>query len=227
MAGGTHALDILLAPADFEIGTPSIVVVTGGESFLGRQVLDTAPRPARARRGGPGPGPGGSSPATSRSTHATSSTRRPRCPCSPRPRGRRSSGRPTPSSRRRGHPRRHRLGATGRPRPGDPRGQDVSRDHAAGEGGRQAGAGDRYRNPGPPGHGRLGPEVGRDEPRHQARPADRRAAARAGRGQSRAGRSGPGPPGRRHARRQPLARRFLRRRSTSLPARRASGRPGA
>jgi DNA polymerase III subunit delta len=39
LAGGTHALDILLAPEALEIGTPSIVVVAGGEPFLSRSVL--------------------------------------------------------------------------------------------------------------------------------------------------------------------------------------------
>lgn len=39
MASGTHALDVLLAPDEFQIGTPSIVVVAGGEPFLGRRIL--------------------------------------------------------------------------------------------------------------------------------------------------------------------------------------------
>lgn len=39
MAGGTHALDILIAPAGLAIDDPSILVITGGEAFLARQVL--------------------------------------------------------------------------------------------------------------------------------------------------------------------------------------------
>ncbi len=39
MAGGTHALDILLAADGLEIGSPSIIVITGGEPFLSRHVL--------------------------------------------------------------------------------------------------------------------------------------------------------------------------------------------
>ena len=39
MAGGTHALDILISPAGLALGTPSIVVVSGGEAFLTRRVL--------------------------------------------------------------------------------------------------------------------------------------------------------------------------------------------
>jgi len=39
VAGGTHALDVLLAPADFGVGTPSLVVIVGGEDFLARQIL--------------------------------------------------------------------------------------------------------------------------------------------------------------------------------------------
>ena len=39
MAGGTHALDILLAPAEFAIGSPSIIVLAGGDTFLARQTL--------------------------------------------------------------------------------------------------------------------------------------------------------------------------------------------
>ncbi len=39
MAGGTHALDILLAPEALEIAASSIVVVAGGEPFLSRRIL--------------------------------------------------------------------------------------------------------------------------------------------------------------------------------------------
>ncbi len=39
MAGGTHALDLLLAADTLEIGSPSIIVVAGGEPFLGRHLL--------------------------------------------------------------------------------------------------------------------------------------------------------------------------------------------
>jgi DNA polymerase III subunit delta len=39
LAGGTHALDILLAADAFEIGSPSIIVLAGGEPFLSRHLL--------------------------------------------------------------------------------------------------------------------------------------------------------------------------------------------
>jgi len=39
MAGGTHALDILLAPESLALGVPSIIVLHGDEPFLARHVL--------------------------------------------------------------------------------------------------------------------------------------------------------------------------------------------
>ena len=39
MAGGTHALDLLLEPATLRLDTPSIVVLSGGEQFLTRHCL--------------------------------------------------------------------------------------------------------------------------------------------------------------------------------------------
>ena len=39
MAGGTHALDILLAPESLALGLPSIIVLHGDEPFLARHVL--------------------------------------------------------------------------------------------------------------------------------------------------------------------------------------------
>ena len=39
MAGGTHALDLLLDPAKLRLETPSIVVLAGGEPFLARRCL--------------------------------------------------------------------------------------------------------------------------------------------------------------------------------------------
>jgi DNA polymerase III subunit delta len=39
LAGGTHALDLLLDPAKLRLETPSIVVLAGGEPFLARRCL--------------------------------------------------------------------------------------------------------------------------------------------------------------------------------------------